>query len=100
MRLLWIPALIVAALVAALLDRDAGILPWLRLRDDVAAKEARVEALRGRIADLEAQARALESDPFAQERAIREELEWARPGDTVVRLGPDAPPGDETPRFP
>lgn len=105
MRFLLIPALLVAALAVAVLDEDAGIRTWLRLRGDVRAAEARQETLRAEIAELRDEAEALESQRFAQERAIREELEWARPGETVVRLPPERPPGDapsdsRTPRFP
>lgn len=85
MRYLWIPALLAAALAAAWLDEDAGLRTWWRLRHDVEAAEARIRDLRTQIESLRAEAEALESDPAAQERAIREELEWARPGETVVR---------------
>lgn len=90
MRYLAIPALIAAALAVAWLDGDSGLRAWLGLRRDVEAARGRIEALRHEIADLEVEAAGLASDPLAQERAIREELEWARPGETVVRL---APPG-------
>lgn len=97
-----IPALVGAALLAAWLDADSGIRAYLRLRDDVGAGEAHLQALRSEIGVLEAEQAALEKHgSFAQERAIREDLEWARPGETVVRLpaparGADRPDG-ETP---
>ncbi len=86
MRYLVIPALLVAALAVAWLDEDAGIQSWMTLRDEVADAELRLEDLKGEIAALEAEATALASDPFTQEKAIREELGWARPGETVVKL--------------
>jgi cell division protein FtsB len=100
-----IPALVVAALAAAWLDADSGIRTYLRLRDDVGATESRLDALRAEIGALETEAEALGKSDFAVERAIREELEWAKPGETVVRLPtpprvPAAvapPPGRETP---
>jgi cell division protein FtsB len=42
--------------------------------------------LRGEIEGLRREAQRLEEDDFATERAIREELEYARPGQTVLRL--------------
>ncbi len=101
MRYLLIPALVAAALLVAWLDSDSGIRSYLRLRDDVGATESRLDALRAEIGGLEAEAGALEKSDFAVEQAIREELEWARPGETVVRLPAPQPatrpPGDETP---
>lgn len=88
MRVWWIPALLAVALAAAVLDQDAGIRAWLGLRRDVAASEARLEALRAEIEARRLEARALESDPVAQERVIREELGWARPGELVLKLPP------------
>ena len=49
------------------------------------------------IVRLKAEVGRLERDPFAIERAIREDLEWARAGETVVRI-PRAV--DSNPRFP
>lgn len=88
MRYLAIPALIAAALAVAWLDGDSGLRAWLGLRRDAETARGRIEALQREIAQLEAEAAGLASDPLAQERAIREELEWARPGETVVRLPP------------
>jgi len=85
MRYLGIPILLAAALAAAWLDPDAGLRTWWHLRSDVRAAEDRIAALRAEVEALRSEARALRSDPSAQERAIREELGWARPGETVVR---------------
>lgn len=70
----------------ALLDGESGLRSWWTLRADVADARARIAVLRERVADLEREARVLEDDPFALERAIRERLEYARPGETVIRL--------------
>lgn len=86
MRYWLIPALVAAALLAAWLDADSGIRTYLQLRDDVGATELRLEALRAEIGALQSEADALGKSDFAVERAIREELEWAKPGETVVRL--------------
>jgi cell division protein FtsB len=93
-RYLAIPALVAAALAMAWLDTDSGLRAWLGLRRDVAAARDRIEGLSAEVAELDAQARALASDRFAQERAIREELDWALPGEQVVRLPAAAPDRD------
>ena len=83
----WIaPAIIAAALALAMIDSEAGVRTWLRLRGDLRAAEARIETLRNQIATLEEETEALRSDPVAIESAIREDLHLARPGETVVRL--------------
>ena len=72
---------------------------WRALRADVRAARARADALRDDIEHKRAQARALERDPLAIERAIREDLGLARPGELVVRLRGSEAEGS-TPRFP
>jgi cell division protein FtsB len=92
----WIAAAIVfAALAAVMLDSEAGLRTWLRLKGDLRESEARIERLREEIAALEEGTEALRSDPFALESAIREDLHLARPGETVVTLV-----GDPTQRNP
>jgi cell division protein FtsB len=92
----WIAAAIVfAALAAVMLDSEAGLRTWLRLKGDLRESEARIERLREEIAALEEETEALRSDPFALESAIREDLHLARPGETVVTLV-----GDPTQRNP
>jgi cell division protein FtsB len=96
LRRYWIAAAIIAAaLAAAMIDSEAGVRSWLRLRGDLWAAEARIEAIRDEIAASEEEAEALRSDPVAIESAIREDLQLARPGETVVRLL-----GDTTQRIP
>jgi cell division protein FtsB len=95
--LLLIPALIGAVLVYAVCDTDAGIRTWLHVRADLAASRGRIATIREEIAALRRSAETLESDPFAIERAIREDLELARRGEQVLRL---AGPEDSNPRFP
>lgn len=100
----WLVAGVAAlAFAAALLDGDSGLRTWWALRADLHDARARIGVLRERVTELEREARVLEDDPFAVERAIRERLEYARPGETVIRLGarPDvAAPGDANPRIP
>jgi len=81
-----VPALLVVVLAYAVLDEQSGIRTWLRLRDELAASRARIALLREEVAGLRDEADRLESDPFATERAIREVLQRARPGETIVRL--------------
>jgi cell division protein FtsB len=81
-----IPVLLVLALAHAALDEETGVRRWLRLRGDLAQARARIELLRGEIAELRREAQRLEEDDFATEQAIREELEYARPGQTLLRL--------------
>lgn len=69
-----------------MLDSEAGLRTWLRLKGDLREAEARIETLRDEIATLEEETEALRGDPFALESAIREDLHLARPGETVVRL--------------
>lgn len=89
MRALSLGTLLIAVIAAsALLDPDNGFAIWRELRSDLETSSARVdrlivenEALRGEIA-------ILESEPAALDRAIREELDLALPGEVVVRFEP------------
>lgn len=89
MRALSLGTLLIAVIAAsALLDPDNGFAIWRELRSDLETSSTRVdrliienEALRGEIA-------ILESEPAALDRAIREELDLALPGEVVVRFEP------------
>jgi cell division protein FtsB len=85
-RFLWIPALLGAATLYSVFDDGTGIRTWLRLAADLRTAQENIAALRLEVAELRREAAALESDPVALERAIREDLEYARPGEVVVRL--------------
>ena len=78
-------AIVGAAIGVAAVDDSAGVRTWLQVRRDLDTAQARVTALEARIAEREAEAEALRSDPLALERAIREDLGLARPGEIVVR---------------
>ncbi len=87
MKALLLAAALVAALVVhAAFDTDAGVGTWLRLRGLLRESQAHNAELSGRIAALETEAQALEAGGFAVERAIREELGFARADETLVRL--------------
>ncbi len=87
MRRFWlIPALILVIAAYAAVDDDSGLRSLLSLREVLLDEEAKVAALRAEIEDLSQEVGALEREPFAVERAIREDLEYARPGEIIVRL--------------
>ncbi len=67
-------------------DDESGLLKWLQLRADLRASQERIAAIETEIAKLRKDVADLEADPFAIERAIREDLEFARQGETVVRF--------------
>jgi cell division protein FtsB len=64
---------------------ESGFPTWLRLRDEVAEAESRIHTLEQENGTLRDEVNALARDPFAQERAVRETLGWARPGEVVLR---------------
>jgi len=81
-----IPALVAAALVFAAIDGDSGLRTWWRLRADLSEARARIALLREDVGSRRDAAHSLEDDEFAIERAIRERLEYVRPGETLVKL--------------
>ncbi len=78
--------LLLGVAAIALADRSSGVPMWLRLRDALVLRTERVSALTRSTEALQAEIEALESQPFALEKAIREDLELARPGEVVVRF--------------
>jgi cell division protein FtsB len=80
---------VLAAVGYAWFVPETGFPTWLRLRDEVAQAEERIHALERQNNALRDEVAALRSDSFAQERAVRDELGWVRPGETLVRV-PDA----------
>jgi cell division protein FtsB len=86
---LWLALAVAGAgLATAYYDDDSGLRTWWTLRADLRDAAARIEQLRTEVAGLERDSGGLEGDPFVLERAIRERLELALPGETVVRLSP------------
>ncbi len=81
-----LPALVAVALLFAWIDGDAGLRAWWSLRSDRDQSNGRIAALRLDVETRRRDAAALEDDEFAIERAIRERLEYARPGETIVKL--------------
>ena len=96
----WLAIGVVAlSLALALIDGESGLRNWWALREDLRAAQARIERLRGEVADLERDSGGLAGagEPFALERAIRERLLYTRSGETIVRLDAD---DETTPRIP
>lgn len=81
---------IAAFAVSAMLDRESGLEIWLELRRDLAVSGERVERLVRENDALRSEIATLESEPDALDRAIREELDLALPGEIVVRFEPTA----------
>ena len=87
MKTRWLaPALLAAVLGIAVADSDSGIPMWFRLREDAAQAALRVEQLARETEALRGEIEALAGEPFALERAIREDLELALPGEVIVRF--------------
>lgn len=95
-HLLVAAGLVGAVLVYLWLDREAGIRTYLELREAVARTDHRIVEAGKENAALRAEARALAEDPAAQERAIREDLDLVKPGESLVRL---PPPGQNSAIF-
>jgi cell division protein FtsB len=78
-------AIVASAVGVAVADSRAGVRTWLQVRRDLAVAEARVAELERRIETREGEVASLRTDKLALERAIREDLGLARPGEIVVR---------------
>lgn len=93
MKALSLATFVIAAfVVSAMLDRESGLEIWLGLRSDLAVSGERVERLVRENEALRSEIAMLESEPDALDRAIREELDLAMPGEIVVRFEPTAGP--------
>ena len=82
----WLGVLVLAAF--ALLAGEYGTFDWLTLRRQVAEERVAIEELTAEVDSLERLARALETDPAAQERAAREGLGMIRDGEILYRIVP------------
>jgi cell division protein FtsB len=96
-RFLLIPAVVGAVLIYAIFDDGAGVRTWLRLGAELQSSRDRIEEIRREIASLRSEAKALEADSFAIERAIREDLRFAQRGEVVVRLPQASSPSARIP---
>ncbi len=93
MKALALGTFVIAAIaVSAMLDPDSGLEIWRELRRDLAVSDMRVERLMRENDALRGEIATLESEPDALDRAIREELDLALPGEIVVRFEPTPVP--------
>lgn len=76
--------LILLAAVSALLDEESGVAIWRELGDALVVSNARVAVLERGNEALRREIETLESEPAALDRAIREELDLALPGEAIV----------------
>ncbi|MDG2050110.1 MAG: septum formation initiator family protein [Myxococcota bacterium] len=87
MRAYWLVAAVTAlGIVLVLIDQKSGVAEWQRLRSELAVSQERIEELSARSEGLRSQIAELETEPFAVERAIREELGLVRPGERLIRF--------------
>ncbi len=91
-------ALIGLVAVSALLDGESGVAIWRQLRGSLATATERVGALERENEALRREIEALEADPSARGRAIREELDLALPGEIVVYFTGAEPEGPDRER--
>jgi cell division protein FtsB len=97
-RTLGLGVCVIAILaVSALLDHDSGVGIWLELRGDLSASEARVARLVDQTESMRREIEMLEAEPAALDRAIREELDVALPGEIVVRFTRPERSGERVP---
>jgi cell division protein FtsB len=73
---------------------ERGILANQALRHEVAAREARLAEREEAISHLRREIERMKTDPSLQERWVREELGYVRPGELVYLF-----PGDRTADF-
>ena len=71
------------------------MLDWLKLRSQLAEERRAVRELERQLDSLQRRARALETDPAAQERAAREQFGMIRKGELLYRLVPKVDAGSD-----
>jgi cell division protein FtsB len=72
----------------AVLAGEYSTFDWLTLRGQVAEEQSAIAELAVDVDSLERLARALETDPAAQERAAREGFGMIRDGEILYRIVP------------
>ena len=75
----------------AVLAGEYSTFDWLTMRRQVAEEQGAIADLEIEVDSLERLARALETDPVAQERAAREEFGMIRDGEILYRIVPQQP---------
>lgn len=88
MRALALGTVLIAIVVFfALRSEQTGLRIWYELRSDLQRAQSRVTDLARENEALRLEVATLEASPEAVEKAIREDLGLARPGEVVVRFG-------------
>ncbi len=95
-RRLWMSliALGLLALVVHSVFGDHGYLALRRQRQEMQRLETEIQRLEEENRRLTQEIQELKSDPRAVERAAREQLKMARPGERVITLPQENPPPD------
>jgi cell division protein FtsB len=78
--------LIAILAISALLNHESGVKIWLELRENLSGSDARVAKLVQENDEMRKEVQMLEAEPAALDRAIREELDVALPGEIVIRF--------------
>ena len=76
--------LIIVVAASALLNGESGVAIWQELRESLVISNARVAILERENEALRREIETLEREPAALDRAIREELDLALPGEAIV----------------
>jgi cell division protein FtsB len=77
---------------------EYGTVDWLKLRRQLVQERRAVRDLEVELDSLARLARALETDPAAQERAAREQFGMIRRGEILYRLVPQTDTASPPPR--
>lgn len=86
-----LPALLLVAVAVAAIWGDNGVFARFELQRDLARETDELAALDRQNAQLLRDIQQLGDDPLLVERAVAEEIGWARPGTTIYRFDPPAP---------
>jgi cell division protein FtsB len=85
-RARWLRWAVAGVLAFTLLAGERGLVRLVGLERNRAALKAEIAKLESRRAELELRLAQLASDPATIERLAREELDLARPGETVYKF--------------
>ena len=72
--------------ISALFDQESGFEVWRNLGADLSRSLTRVADLQSQNEAMRREIEMLEAEPAAIDRAIREELDLALPGEIIVRF--------------
>ncbi len=86
-----LPALLLVAVAVAAIWGENGVFARFQLQRDLARETDELAALDRENAQLLRDIQQLGDDPLLVERAVAEEIGWARPGTTIYRFDPSTP---------